>query len=315
MDVVTIGESMVLLTPDDGDSLEQAVTFTKHVAGAESNVAIALARLGHQVSWLSKVGSDGFGRYVLKTLRGEGVDVSGVGIDESRSTGVFFKEHTRLHGTNVQYYRKHSAASEIRHTDIDQSLLHAARFFHVTGVTPALSAQNRKTVAALLKEARCKGIQISFDPNLRYKLWSIDEAVPTLLEIASYADIVLPGIDEGRTLTGLSTPEDIADSFMSRGAKLVVVKLGPQGAYYRTADSRGYVNGFEVALVDEVGAGDAFAAGLLSGLLDHLDTEAAVRRACALGAMAVCGKGDYETLPRRDELVAFMTGQRTTVSR
>ncbi|WAH38031.1 sugar kinase [Alicyclobacillus dauci] len=315
MDVVTIGETMVLLTPDDSGSLEQAVTFTKHLAGAESNVSIALARLGHHVSWLSKVGADGFGRYILKTLRGEGVDVSRVVIDESRSTGVFFKETSPFYGTSVQYYRENSAASEIRNEDVDRSLLHDARVFHVTGVTPALSLVNRKTLVSLLEEARRQEIRISFDPNIRYKLWSIDEAIPVLHELATYADIVLPGLDEGKVLTGQTTPEGIADWFLSRGCELVVVKLGPQGAYYQTVHERGYVDGFEVTLVDEVGAGDAFAAGLLSGLLDNLKTDDSVRRACALGAMAVCGKGDYETLPRRRELMAFMTGKSKIVNR
>ncbi|WP_328702323.1 sugar kinase [Alicyclobacillus suci] len=315
MDVVTIGETMVLLSPDSSNSLERTTHFTKHIAGAESNVAIALARLGHHVAWLSKVGQDGFGRYILKTLRGEGVDVSGVKMDASRQTGLFFKELSPLFGTSVQYYRTNSAASEIALEDVPMPLVRQARFLHVTGITPALSMTNRNTLLSILKFARSAGIQISFDPNIRYKLWPPEESIPILLEMATYADIVLPGLDEGEVLTGESRPEAIADYFLHHGSRFVVVKLGPNGAYYQTQSECGYVKGFPVTLVDEVGAGDAFAGGLLSGLLDEIGMQASVQRACALGAIAICGRGDYETLPGRDELKAFMSGHSALVKR
>ncbi|WP_067623066.1 sugar kinase [Alicyclobacillus acidiphilus] len=315
MDVVTVGESMVLLEPEDGESLEHATRFRKRVAGAESNVAIALARLGHRVSWISKVGADGFGRYVTKTIRGEGVDVSGVLVDGQKSTGVFFKEHSPAHGRNVQYYRAHSAASEMDKSEIDSSVMQSARVFHVTGITPALSLANRNMILALLEEARHFGVLISFDPNIRQKLWPLGKAIPTLAEMANYADVVLPGLDEGEMLTNQTTPEGIAEWFVARGSQIVVVKLGRQGAYFQTENERGYVPGFAVTEVDEIGAGDAFAAGLLSGLLDSLDIREAVLRACALGAIAVCGRGDYETLPNREELSEFMSRRASTVKR
>lgn len=315
MDVVTLGESMVLLTPEDGLSLEDTVMFRKRLAGAESNVSIGLARLGHRVGFISRVGNDGFGRFITKTLRGEGVDVSAVRVDNHHLTGVFFKEKSVLYGTTVQYYRRNSPASAISIDDINLSLFDQAKHFHLTGITPALSQTNRETVFALLERAKSKGIQISFDPNIRLKLWSQEEAVSTLRKISSYADIALPGIEEGLLLTGQDDPEKIAEWFLQQGCKLVVVKLGSEGAYYQTTRESGRVNGFNVTLVDEVGAGDAFAAGLLSGTLDGLDVQEAVQRACALGAIAVCGKGDYETLPRREELAEFLTGKTPIVKR
>lgn len=315
MDVVTIGESMVLLEPEDGESLEQATRLRKHVAGAESNVAIAMARLGHVVCWMSKVGADGFGRYVVKTIRGEGVDVSRVIVDNRRSTGVFFKEYSSIYGTNVQYYRAHSAASEMFKAEVDSSILQSARMLHVTGITPALSQVNRDTIMDLLEEARRCGTFVSFDPNFRKKLWGVHEALPTLAAMANYADVALPGMEEGQLLTNQRTPEGVAEWFLDKGSKAVVVKLGPEGAFFQTEDDKGYVKGFAVAMVDEIGAGDAFAAGFLSGLLDALDIREAVRRACALGAIAVCGRGDYETLPNRDELAAFMAQEASITKR
>ncbi|MCL6444554.1 MAG: sugar kinase [Alicyclobacillus sp.] len=315
MDVVTIGEAMVLFTPCDHSLLEYSTLFTKRIAGAESNVAIALARLGHRVAWLSKLGNDGFGRYVLQTLRGEGVDVTGVVIDPYRPTGVFFRDKSSLYGVNVQYYRQGSAASNLHYTDIELSLLSNARFLHITGVTPALSETNREMILAVVKEAKRQGVQIAFDPNLRLKLWSLDQAIPVLQDLARYADIVLPGLDEGVLLSNQDTPERIAEWFLNRGSKLVAIKLGERGAYYQTPDECGYVAGFSVEMIDEIGAGDAFAAGVLSGLLDHLETPDVIRRGCALGAIAVSGQGDYEMLPRRSELEIFLNERAPQVKR
>ncbi|MFD1674202.1 sugar kinase [Alicyclobacillus fodiniaquatilis] len=314
LEVVTFGESMVLFTPDSS-SLEQATNFTKRMAGAEGNVAVALARLGHQVAWISKLGDDGFGRYIVKTLRGEGVDVQHVQFDRDRPTAVFFKERSELYGTNVQYYRNHSAVSQLAVADVPLADFKEIGFLHVTGITPALSDLNRQTVLTILQRAKAQGIRVSFDPNIRFKLWSQETAIPVLREMAKYASVALPGLEEGELLTGSDKPEAIAAWFLAQGCELVVVKLGSQGAYYQTADTSGYVDGFTVKLVDEVGAGDAFAAGLLSGLLEHVPVADAVRRACALGAIAVCGVGDYESSPTRAELTAFLSGQTTDVKR
>lgn len=326
MDVLTFGESMVLFTPQPAGSIEGASTFLKHVAGAESNFSIGLARLGHQVSYVSRFGDDGFARYIVKTLRGEGVDVSRVVTDDTRPTAVFFKETSPVSGTNVLYYRALSAASALSDDDLDLKRFPGVKMLHVTGITPALSAQNRSVVLSVLRQAKALGIAVSFDPNMRFKLWHESEAVATLREMATYASVALPGIDEGWLLSGYDSPEQIADWFIHQGCQLVVVKLGADGAYYRKSrefrmktsadgsdkemeDESGYISGFPVTLVDEVGAGDAFAAGLVSGLLDGLDTGEAVSRACALGAIAVCGVGDYELAPSRQELTAFLESQ------
>lgn len=308
MDVVTWGETMILFTPQTTGYLENINQFHKGMAGAESNVAIGLSRLGHSVAWISRLGADSFGRFIYKTLRGEGVDVSHVTFDENHPTGVFFKEFLGDSRTNVFYYRKGSAASYFEPGTVSLEPYKDAKYFVITGITPALSARNQETVFELIQQAHSFGMKVVFDPNIRLKLWCIDEARLVLNQIAANSDIVLPGVDEGALLTGREKVPDIAQAFIEAGAEQVVIKLGQKGAYYQTTDENGYVAGFTVRVVNEIGAGDAFLAGFVSGLLDNLELKEAVKRACALGALAVTSVGDYENLPYRSDLEAFMNG-------
>lgn len=309
LDVVTFGEAMVVMVPEQPGSLEQVERFRKDIAGAESNVAIGLARLGHHVAWVSRLGDDGFGRFIYKKLRGEGIDVSKVQFDEVRPTGVYFKEFTPGGRARVYYYRSGSAASALSARDIPWDYFGDAKYLFLTGITPALSTTCRDAVYRSIEVAHERGLTVVFDPNVRLKLWSADEARKVLSDLAERCDIVLPGSDEGHLITGQHEPEMMAEAFLHGRTKLVVVKLGAKGAYYRTQVSEGYVNGTPVASMDEVGAGDAFAAGLLSGLLDRLDLQAAVHRACTLGAMAVMQVGDYQSLPTRRELEQLEKGK------
>lgn len=299
---------MVLMDPDRNGPLEHVHRFEKRMAGAESNFAVAVSRLGHRVAWISRLGKDPLGLGIYRNLRGEGVDVSGVIFDDSRPTGLYFKERKGEGGTRVYYYRAGSAASALTPGDVRPERWSGARILFVTGITPALSDSCREAVFSAVDEARNHGVSVVFDPNYRAKLWGEDEAGPILREIAAKSDIVLPGVNEGRLMTGSDDPEVIASTLVGLGAGQVVVKLGPEGAWYRAGGEKGKVKGFSVRQVDEVGAGDAFAAGYVSGLLDGLPTPEAVRRACAMGALAVTGPGDYENLPLREELERFMSG-------
>lgn len=308
MAVITFGESMVLMDPDRSGRLEHVHSFEKRIAGAESNVAIALSRLGHRVSWISRLGKDPLGLGIYRGLRGEGVDVSGVIFDETRPTGVYFKERKTYGATGVYYYRAGSAASALTTADLDWEWWQGAQILFVTGITPALSASCREAVFAAVDAAREQGMTVVFDPNYRGKLWSKKEAGPVLRKIAAKSDVVLPGVGEGSLITGSDEPAAIASALRSLGVKQVVVKLGPEGAWYCTPEKEGKVSGFSVQQVDEVGAGDAFAAGYLSGMLDGLVVAESVQRACAMGALAVTGTGDYENLPDREELEWFLSG-------
>jgi len=283
--------------------------FSLKIAGAESNVAIGLARLGHRSGWISRLGKDEFGKKILHFIRGEGVDVSRVSFDSTAQTGLYFKEIVTDKEINVQYYRKDSAASRMEPSDLDEAYISQAKYLHLTGITPALSSSCRKTVYASIDMAKKHGVTVVFDPNLRRRLWSDEEARKVLLEIISQVDIVLPGLDEGTFLFGNNSPEDIAQKCLDMGAGSVVLKLGAEGAYYQTNVDSGFVKAFPITqVVDPVGAGDGFAAGFLSGLLDGLPFKEAVKRAAAVGAMVTQISGDIEGLPEREKLEAFIQG-------
>ncbi|MGV8981268.1 sugar kinase [Clostridium sp.] len=307
MDVVTFGESMVLFGPDSSGPLRYVQNFNKSIAGAESNVAIALAKLGHEVGFFSKLGNDEFGRYIQATIRGEGVDVSKVLVDSKRSTGILFKERFMHSNPNVYYYRKDSAASTLKPEDLDEDYIKNAKILHITGITPALSESCRKTVFKAIEIAKANKVLVSFDPNIRLKLWAREEAVPVLLEIAKQSDIIFPGIDEGQMMLGLDNPEDISRRFMEMGCSLVIVKLGEKGCYISNKEESHYLKGYPIENPqDTVGAGDGFAAGFLSGLLQKLSLKECGKCANGVGAMAILVKGDMEGYPNLEQLMAFI---------
>ena len=308
LDVITFGEAMMLLVADRPGPLEQAQAFYKRTAGAETNVAIGLARLGLKVGWASRLGTDSMGRYLLAAMAGEGIDCSHVVCDGAQKTGFQFKGKV-LDGSDppVEYHRKDSAASHMGVADIDEAWLLSARHLHATGVFAAISASTLPAARKTMDLMRAAGRTVSFDPNLRPTLWATPGMMrESINELARRADWVLPGLEEGMFLTGASTPQGVAHFYRERGAKLVVVKLGAQGAWFDSDSAgSGHVAGFAVAeVVDTVGAGDGFAVGVISALLDGLSVPDAVKRGSWIGARAVQVLGDSEGLPTRVELNA-----------
>jgi 2-dehydro-3-deoxygluconokinase len=306
-EVVTFGETMVLFNPAQHMPLEYVHQFAKQIGGAESNVAIGLQRLGHNVGWFSKLGNDPFGRYINNFIRGEGVDTSRTLFTHDASTGIFFKEKRSAEDMSVFYYRKNSAASLLEPSDIDEDYIAGAKILHLTGITPALSVSCRNTVYHCIEIAKRNNVKIVFDPNIRLKLWSKEEASTVLRDLASLADVILPGIDEGEWITGEKSPEEIVTSLKVRDDQTIIVKLGAGGAYYNHQGESGYVQGYSVKqVVDPIGAGDGFAAGIISGLLNQKSIEETIRIANAIGAIVVGVNGDVEGLPRLEELERFM---------
>ncbi|HJV17118.1 MAG TPA: sugar kinase [Bacillales bacterium] len=298
MDVITFGESMVLFHPSRRGPLRYVQEFEKKVGGAESNVAIALARLGHDVSWISRLGNDEFGLYIRNFIRGEGVDTSSVTFDDSRSTGLFFKETFHFGDPKVYYYRHDSAASGMGPADIKESDICKAKILHITGITPVLSQSCKELTEKAIEIAKRNKVRVVFDPNIRLKLCSKEYARKILMEIASKCDIVLPGIEEGIILTGEKTPEKISKCLIQNGTGAVVVKMGALGAFYQNGIEQGFVNGYKVDhVVDTVGAGDGFAAGFISGILRGWSYQDAVRLGNRIGAYAVTVPGDVEGYP------------------
>jgi 2-dehydro-3-deoxygluconokinase len=307
LDVITFGEAMLLLVADRAGPLEEAQAFYKRTAGAETNVAIGLARLGLKVGWVSRLGTDSMGRYLLSVMQREGVDCSHVVCDPTQKTGFQFKGRvTDGSDPPVEYHRKGSAASHMGVADIDQAWLLGARHLHATGVFAAISGSTLPAARKTMDLMRAAGRSVSFDPNLRPALWASSDLMRTAInDLAARADWVLPGLEEGRFLTGEVSPEGIARYYRQRGAKLVVVKLGSAGAYFDDQTGSGHVAGFPVCeVVDTVGAGDGFAVGVISALLDGLRVPDAVKRGAWIGARAVQVLGDCEGLPTLAELNA-----------
>jgi 2-dehydro-3-deoxygluconokinase len=210
----------------------------------------------------------------------------------------------------VEYFRRGSAASHLSHTDFDRDYFLAARHLHVTGITPALSSSAADFTLHALDFMRAAGRSISFDPNLRPSLWPSEALmVERINALAAKADWILPGLAEGRRLTGLTEPQDIASFYLDLGAQLVIIKLGPQGAYFRNVTQEAIVPGVVVReVVDTVGAGDGFAVGVISALLEGLSVRQAAMRGNQIGALAIQVAGDMDGLPTRMQLTAAAAG-------
>lgn len=309
-EVVTLGETMVCLNPLRPGPLRYVPLFAKSVAGAESNFAIGVARLGHSAGWISRVGDDEFGRYVLSFVRGEGVDVSRVKVDGAAPTGIYFKELPGQGDPRVYYYRAGSAASRMSPGELDEEYLASARFLHLTGITAALSESCLATVRAAQVMARAHGVGVVLDPNLRLKLWPLARAREVIRGLLQMTDVFLPGLEEGQQLFGVETAAEVADAALALGAGQVVVKLGAGGAYLATAGARVHVEGCAVRnAVDTIGAGDAFAAGFVAGLLRGLPEVEAVRLGNAAGARVVTVPGDVEALPTWEEMQDYLASR------
>ncbi|QHM92892.1 sugar kinase [Kosakonia sacchari] len=309
LDVITIGEAMAMFVASETGDLADAGQFIKRAAGAELNVATGLARLGLQVCWVSRVGDDSFGRFILNTLRKENISTAGVTLDGRYATGFQLKSKAE-NGTDpiVEYFRKGSAASHLSTDDFHAALFNEARHLHLSGVAAALSASSYTLLEHAAQSMKAQGKTISFDPNLRPVLWKSEaEMVEKLNRLAFQADWVLPGLKEGMILTGENTPQGIADFYLQRGVKAVVIKTGADGAWFKTASGeQGAVAPVKVEnVVDTVGAGDGFAVGVISALLEGKTLPEAVRRGNAIGALAIQVPGDSEGLPTRAELGAL----------
>jgi len=306
-DVVTLGEAMVLLAAAQEGPLAQVKQFTKHTAGAETNVAVGLARLGFKVAWVSRLGDDSMGHYLRQCFEDEGIDCSQVEMVAGGKTGMMFKTWS-VAGADpvIEYHRKDSAASQLQVTGVDWTWFEQAQHLHATGIYPALTPNTWELTQCAMARMRAKGKSVSFDPNLRPALWPSTQAMRASINaLAAKADWVFPGWQEGQLLTGKQSPAEIAAYYRAQGATCVVVKLGDAGAYYDSDAGAGHVPAFPVAqVVDTVGAGDAFAVGVISGLLEKLPLPKAVERAAWMGARATQVRGDCEGLPSREDVIA-----------
>lgn len=309
-DVVLIGEAMGLFSAYESGKLDDASYFSKKVAGAEVNVSIGLSRLGMDVNLITRLGQDYFGRYILRFLESEGIGTDFVSFDEDSNTGFMLKSKTEKGDPETAYYRKGSAFSQLSIEDLIGKInFDHIKVLHITGIPSAVSHSVRSAIYYLMGKAKESGTFITFDPNLRPALWENEEImIKVLNELATYADVILPGISEAKILTGLNDPDEIADFYFEKGVKYVVIKMGASGAYVKRAGKEKiFVPGFKVDKVtDTVGAGDGFAVGIISGYLDGLTLEESTIRANAIGSIQVQNLGDNEGLPDRETLLNYI---------
>lgn len=265
--VLTLGETMVLVTPTTVVPIDGAIEFRLDVGGAESNVAMHLASLGHPVAWVSRVGDDALGRRIERRVREHGVDTSLVQFDPEAQTGVYFKNP----GIGVLYYRTGSAASKMGPEIFNQELLQGTELIHLTGITPALSPSCASLVESVFTLTKSTDTILSFDVNYRSPLWSVAEAAPILLGLAQRADLVFVGLDEAETLWGTRSPEEVR--LLLGSPRTLVVKDSDVGATEFSDRPAVFVPAQKAEVLEAVGAGDAFAGGYIGALLDGCSAE------------------------------------------
>ncbi|WP_264069148.1 sugar kinase [Mycolicibacterium komossense] len=305
--VATLGETMALMRTRDIGSLRHVSELILGIGGAESNVAIGLQRLGIDAQWLGRVGDDPLGERVTREIRAEGVDVHGV-VDSDAPTGLMLKERPTISSTAVLYYRSDSAGSRLRPEDLPSGWVEQAAVLHVSGITALLSDSARECMQAAVDRARASGVRVSFDVNYRASLAPADLAGPLLRTFAEQADIVFGGPEELQLLHPDSTAEEAAQRLVHSGRAEVVLKLGADGAAAYLPGEQMPSAGFPLEVVDTVGAGDAFVAGYLSGVLQGLTVPQRLRRANACGALLCMTPGDWESSPTLGDVDRFCAG-------
>ncbi|SFS35330.1 sugar kinase [Saccharopolyspora flava] len=299
-EVLCLGETMSLVAPAAPVPLEEAPSFTLSAGGAESNVAVHLASLGHRASWAGRVGDDPLGRRLVASIAAAGVDTGLVEVRSDAPTGVYFKD-PGPDGTRVHYYRAGSAASTMDEDFLADEVIDAARVLHISGITPALSEGCDRLIRRLL--TRPRRAPISFDVNHRPALWPARRAAPVLAELAQLADVVFVGLDEAAALWGVKTAEDVRK--LLDGPVTVVVKDGAEAAH-ALGERTTVVPAPTVDVVEPVGAGDAFAAGFLSGVLRGEDDRRCLRRGHLLAAHSLRSTEDHAEAPDAESLERWL---------
>jgi 2-dehydro-3-deoxygluconokinase len=300
--LLALGETMVLLTTPTVGRLRHAGSLILGVAGAESNVAIGVRRLGCPAAFVGRVGDDELGELIIASLRAESLDVSGVIRDRAAPTSLMLKERRTADLVRVIYYRQHGPGAQLVPDDLNADQVRAAGVLHITGITPALSRSARDAVQHAVDLAHQASVPVSFDVNYRSALWGPDEAAAVCRDLARQADLLFAGDDEAELLGLGGDPTDLARGLATLGGGHAVVKLGPRGAVACVDGAVHAVDAVPVAVVDPVGAGDAFVAGYLAETLRGRPIEERLRTAAACGAFAVTVPGDWEGLPDRGEL-------------
>ena len=302
LDIVAIGEAMVEFNQADP---REPRKFLQGFGGDTSNALIAASRQGARGGYVTRLGDDEFGRMLVKLWHDEGVDTTGVGIDGAAPTGVYFVRHDHR-GHTFSYLRAGSAASRMQPDDVAPALIERARYLHVSGISQAVSASATDTVFHAIAAARASGVAVSYDPNLRLKLWPLERARAIITATIALCDYFLPSLDDVRLLSGIDDPRAIIDWCHARGARNVVLKLGEQGAWFSDATVRTRIAPYRVDAVDATGAGDCFDGSFVARLAAGDEPVAAARWASAAAALTTTGYGAVAPLPTAGQVARFI---------
>jgi len=284
---------------------EEPAAYRQGFGGDTSNAAIAASRLGARAAYITRLGDDAFGRMFLELWRREGVDVSGVGIDADAPTGIYFVTHG-ARGHEFSYLRAGSAATRMRPADLPLDLIRSTAALHVSGISQAISASACDSVFAAIEAARGAGAKISYDSNLRLKLWPLARARATITATMRLCDWFVPSLEEARQLSDVEDPQAILDWCHTEGAAVVALKMGAGGVWVSTAHGRDHIAGHGVRAVDATGAGDCFDGAFVTRLIAGDAPAQAARYANAAAAIATTGYGAVAPLPRHADVAAFL---------
>lgn len=309
--IFTLGDALITFNPSTTGPLRYISSFERKVGGAELNFAIGCARLGLEVKWMSRLGGDEFGKYIYKTVRGEGINMSEVELVEGYPSSLNFKEILEDGSGKTFYYRYESPISTLRPDDIKPELFSDVAYIHLTGVFLAITKSSLPIVLKILEIAKEQSIPVAFDPNIRLKLWTIEEARAAYFTIFPYVDVLLTGLDEIEMIVENLPLESFAEKY---AIGQLVIKDGANGSKAYIAGEWYEAAPFNVNPVDTVGAGDGFDAGYIYGLMNDYDVQERLTFANAVGAMVTTVKGDNEGLPEYDEVQVFL-GNKTVVER
>jgi len=303
-EIVTIGETMVLLYGEDTTApLRFGERLNLDFAGADSNFAIAMSRLGYRSAWISRLGDEPLGDLVLNAIAQEGVDVSRVIRDPTRNTGLYLKHHDATGVTRIQYYRRGSAASNMQPDDLSLDHFRDTRLVHLNGMTFALSESCAGTMRRAVELGLSCGAMISLDLNLRLQLWSIESARKALGPVIQKTSAIFGTEEEFLDYFGVFDIDEALGAAVALGPRIAAAKMGPDGAVALVEGLRFTHGGYRApAVVDVVGAGDGFDAGFLASYLRGLSPYECLRRANLCGACAVATPGDFQGYPTLDEM-------------
>ncbi|MBX6376572.1 MAG: sugar kinase [Acetobacteraceae bacterium] len=308
VDVLCFGEPMLEFNQLPRGENDPRTLYLEGHGGDTSNAAIAAARSGARAGYLTAIGRDAAGDSFMELWAREGVDTTHVLRDPEAPTGVYFVTHGP-EGHCFTFYRTGSAASRYRPEDLPEAAIRGARVLHLSGISQAISTSACDAGFRAIEIARAAGVKVSYDTNLRLRLWPVRRAAAVIHAAVALADIVFPSLEDAEALTGLADPDAIADFYL-RLCPLVLLKLGREGAMLCTRAGRTRIPAHKVEAVDATGAGDTFAGAFLARHIAAGEGPlAAARYANAAAALATTGYGAVAPIPRREQVLALLSGE------